>query len=1638
MAKFNIYNIKGEHKCTVDSLVYNGKWMGESSVSVTFKSPVPISFELGDYIDYRDVRYVLNYEPAVIKNASRGSVGNAFEYNEIKFNGPNDDLVRCRFLDFVVDDGGYTGNNAQFYSNSPKFSFYCEDIRTLAERIQVNLNRLYDNWEVRISDVEFEAAHNVTIEVSNINVWEALGFVSTKFKTSFIVRQYVENGRRKNLILIGESLVVEDYHLEYGKGKGLLKVEKNTDSSQLIINRLRAYGSTKNLPYRYYTDIYDPWYKFDLLNGTDLSYTSVQIHYQSGNIWWPISKDTGAYSYRFNTKPMMLEQFKDRQYIYVAYTLLDGITEARPATIIVDEVNDTAIMFVASYSTDDKILLKASPNSLLVVGGIPKARMKFDKDCWVQRQPLSPNNMSILNLMLPSFLDYIGVLDGEEYIIPKNEVTVKYREDEDGTSQIVGYKWDGFDYDCVYVYEKDGSHALDASNKWLVRLNYDPYIEDAESIAKFGVREGCVYFEDEDEASETPEIFPTIQGITAEDARKASYGISLKDGDNGNLDEVFLGTDEGQYKIEDNGLPNDESEDKEDKDKDLSFYIEIKDIGFDIKDYLSEENAVLRTTTGMCAGYEFELVNSNANPKKIQHDGYFTWRIWLKRTFDDTLGIYFPYNDAPIKPEDKFILLGIDLPTMYVDIAAQRLKNAAEEYLVKNSVTKPSYLPTLDKVQMARDYDQNGANSLHYRLMEGSILRFSDGDIGVNVDGVDKTLYIDSLTIRESPDKLPEYEIKLTEEKEYSTIQKMQNDIAVIKAGGYSGISAAQARSLAINIGDARYISKRSDDTAEGVITFNSAPRFKEGHASTDYEYGVQGAATYKGHGGWHTETDYLTVRKKMSVKEVEIQEEKHIGGSQILSATRCKSHIVAKSSDNTYYRVYWLKDDGDGNTTTNDWVIGDQAYVMTFNLETNSDGTAGNRYYWRVVIGVGSEEDYHYIDLSNEINLSNPAFNGVSNKKGYDEGSSEPVEGDDIVQLGNRLGIDGRTSAIELAGAGTDSPYIRQYEGITSFTLGDVDTQIKPGANKFKGKLEVTDGSSGIGAFSDLPDEVNRAVKIGGENLLRNTGFDGDYSSQKMEEFGEISETDLVYGQRLEFWEVKDKVTVVSVECSESVSGYACELKKAADWLKQPVYLIKDEFYVLSFMCKGLIDVYALGNQSSKTYGDTEETTECRVDIIGDGVQQFVHFIALTANAKLWNVKLERGRVKTDWCPAREDNDEMTGEFKDLWYLQHAFKGKTEILGGLILSSLIQLGKYQNGEMKSVTAGVSGLVEDYNTDVAFWGGGTMKQAINAVNAYKYDAGYQPTEEELADMAKAVITHGGRAILNDIVLRGYIYALGGVFKGRIEAKEGYFLGNTRNVMVDITPENIHEYALSGDGTEGNQYYLDFDKTGFCFRFSGRFDMSNVYIQLPYMTPFYPSMMSAERDDLRATHFNRILIFNNSDNVLFRVGVGVTQPDGNGQSYVVDFGEMFEASAKLVYSYKDVLGNYTIGEGLEWTVKRHTKELEPESAQPISMKIYAYGSVAIDGTISYTSYDSSAVSCQKQNEVGYYIVTFNSSWFKKADDYIVLLTGVGFAESHNSPIKATLIEKTYNSFKVCTSDDDTPNNGAFEFTIIKKQ
>ena len=118
MARFTIYrNVSGVATAVAvaESLEYNGSWMGECFVTLTVKSSEPIDFKIGDYVTYRGEKFVLNYDPTVVKNARSGSSGEGFKYDGIKFNALHTELTDIMFLDYVI------GDNELHYTSLPEF-----------------------------------------------------------------------------------------------------------------------------------------------------------------------------------------------------------------------------------------------------------------------------------------------------------------------------------------------------------------------------------------------------------------------------------------------------------------------------------------------------------------------------------------------------------------------------------------------------------------------------------------------------------------------------------------------------------------------------------------------------------------------------------------------------------------------------------------------------------------------------------------------------------------------------------------------------------------------------------------------------------------------------------------------------------------------------------------------------------------------------------------------------------------------------------------------------------------------------------------------------------------------------------------------------------------------------------------------------------------------------------------------------------------------------------------------------------------------------------------------------------------------------------------------------------------------------
>ena len=577
---------------------------------------------------------------------------------------------------------------------------------------------------------------------------------------------------------------------------------------------------------------------------------------------------------------------------------------------------------------------------------------------------------------------------------------------------------------------------------------------------------------------------------------------------------------------------------------------------------------------------------------------------------------------------------------------------------------------------------------------------------------------------------------------------------------------------------------------------------------------------------------------------------------------------------------------DAEGRIIYNQFKVKDQALVETFNLQKQSDGTLGNHFLWRLVVAVGTD----YIDLSKDICAAE---------------SDAPLVGDDIVQLGYQGTDDpNRQNAQILAGAGEGSPYIKQYVGINSFVLPEEYTRIKPGDNLLTGRMNLQPGSTGSANLTDLPDEIYNAVHLGSVNLLRNSGFTGDYESEQLFSSDELTPNKELYSKQLKYW---TGVATVSAD-NDAGSGYSAAIGS----LSQSVALIKGESYVISFKAKGTSVAVSCGDFSTTqplTSGYQRFTFKFNFN--GAGI------FMLSGTATVCELQLERGTIATDWKPSILDNDKSMAGFQAINYIADAIKdGSVDILGGLILANMIQLGNYKDGKMQKVTAGMSGIYND-DDDVAFWAGGTLQQAILTVMRFRDDPNYQPTDAEWANMANFVATHGG-----DTFLKGYIYALGGKFRGIIEAMGGFFRGRVetsvdgKRIVIDPEKNTLEMYTAEGRAT----LILRFDKSSDEWEYGDLILRKYVNDQLALETTVYPERIRIQN------HVEKTDILLNPNNVSFYGSKGETLMVGmksvyNGVSvskYVADIscshwpGKDDVGTGQVYVDYETVEGIITNG------------------------------------------------------------------------------------------------------------------------------
>ena len=698
------------------------------------------------------------------------------------------------------------------------------------------------------------------------------------------------------------------------------------------------------------------------------------------------------------------------------------------------------------------------------------------------------------------------------------------------------------------------------------------------------------------------------------------------------------------------------------------YYVKDKDLPFNPDEYMIGEEVIHITfESGDLSGREFEC---------NWHNG--TQEFEIINTYPDE-NTQIPGGNIIPNVGDTYILTNIRMPDEYYPIAEEQYKQAVDSFLTEYSKDISIYSGDTDYIHV----DKNSVPlSLGQRVRLEDAQYFEAGYLDTRITRIERKLgNLSEASIDCSSAVSTSWKSSVDStlnNLKYTLAQEMaQTFIRLLKMGDtespsdYTAFSSLRSRN--------EFISKRNPDAANELITFLKGLLIgKNGSGITVLEDGTSQAVV-----------DRLYVKIKAVFDELEVKKKTHVGGEQIISPAGMKCVRVEELDES--YRCFFLSE-VDGVTINNEFTVGTLALAQEFNIKEGTSHNVSNRYYWREVTGVGSD----YIDLS---------------KTNVDKDSDVPAAGDDIIGLGHLTDIT-RQAAIILSSVNETSPSITFYQGINTFSLAgkeviglgfdkstghayinvygdayigakDKSTYIRysqKGGVDIKGMFHIEQGSTGWKNMEGLPDEIQAAADlaqkaqdaidnaaVGSVNLLRNSGFTGDYESETLSSDTQLSADTELYSKQLKYW------TGVATVSADSAAG--SRYSAAIGSLSQSVSLIKGESYVISYKAKGTSVSVSCGSFSvSQPLTSSYQRYTHKITFNGSGI------FLISGTATVCDLQLERGTIATDWKPSILDNDKATAGFQSINYIASAIKdGSVDILGGLILANMIQLGNYKD-----------------------------------------------------------------------------------------------------------------------------------------------------------------------------------------------------------------------------------------------------------------------------------------------------------------------------------------------------------------------
>lgn len=280
------------------------------------------------------------------------------------------------------------------------------------------------------------------------------------------------------------------------------------------------------------------------------------------------------------------------------------------------------------------------------------------------------------------------------------------------------------------------------------------------------------------------------------------------------------------------------------------------------------------------------------------------------------------------------------------------------------------------------------------------------------------------------------------------------------------------------------FLAKDKDDTAAGYITFLKGLRLGKSTKyyidadgsvtidllnSADYDDAMQsGFGFYKRKDGKYglNVTD-LSVWGKAYFNNLTIRELTYVGGNLVFSPSAGKIFEVREITDAqgevTGWKCYLLADDGT-TATTNMWEKYDQVKCETFNIQAGVYEHVSNKYYWRLVTDVSTENEV-ITDAEGNVLYDGKKYAWIIiSATDKDIGSDNPAAGDTIVLEGNRMNTD-RMNFVVKETYGDNAPREIGYTNVHSYTLSNDNLVYEIGPKKVRFysryfEVVATDGS--------------------------------------------------------------------------------------------------------------------------------------------------------------------------------------------------------------------------------------------------------------------------------------------------------------------------------------------------------------------------------------------------------------------------------------------------------------------------------------------------------------------------------------------------------------------------------------------------